>query len=506
MNIASWLHATAHARPSAPAIFSGERLHADYATFARRSAAIAEGLRARHGIAAGDRVVIFLKNCPEYLELLYGIWWLGAVAVPANAKLHPAEIAYIAEDSGARLLVSDTGNLRSESELPANCTEIALGSAAWEELQTLGGPEKPAETDAHDTAWIFYTSGTTGRPKGVMLTHRNLMMMSLCYAIDVDQVAHDHTILYPAPMSHGGGLYNFPYVRAGARHCVPVSRGFDAGEIAALSRHFGETAYFAAPTMVRRQIDEAQRSGYRGEGIRTIVYGGGPMYGPDIDEALDLFGPRFVQIYGQGESPMTISVLARELVADTAHPNWRKRRDSVGIAQACIELRIVDGHGKDLPSGQSGEILVRGDTVMRGYWRNEEATAKTIVDGWLHTGDIGHLDEDGFLTLTDRSKDVIISGGTNIYPREVEDVLISHPAVAEAAVIGLPDPEWGEIVVAVIAARGDAVLREDELEALCRSRIASFKKPRRYVFLAELPKNAYGKILKRELREQLSQK
>src|SRR5690606_28621913 len=167
---------------------------------------------------------------------------------------------------------------------------------------------------------------------------------------------------------------------------------------------------------------------------------------------------------------------------------------------------IVDGHGKELPRGQSGEILVRGDTVMRGYWRNEEATVKTIVDGWLHTGDIGHLDEDGFLTLTDRSKDVIISGGTNIYPREVEDVLISHPAVAEAAVIGLPDPEWGEIVVAVIAARGDAVLREDELEALCRSRIASFKKPRRYVFLAELPKNAYGKILKRELREQLSQK
>jgi acyl-CoA synthetase (AMP-forming)/AMP-acid ligase II len=327
-----------------------------------------------------------------------------------------------------------------------------------------------------------------------MLTHDNLRTMSLAYALDVDQAAPDQATIYAAPISHGAGLYNFVFTRVGGSHVFPVSKGFDPEEIAALSRHFGATVMFAAPTMVKRLVEWARASGYRGEGIRTIVYGGGPMYLADIEDALSLFGPRFVQIYGQAESPMTITSLRRELIADRAHPDHARRRASVGQAMATVEVKIAG------EAGQPGEILVRGDTVMKGYWNNPEATAATLVEGWLHTGDVGALDEDGFLTLTDRSKDVIISGGTNIYPREVEEVLARHPAVLEVSVVGAPSAEWGEDVAAFVVLRADQHVAPAELERWCLAEIASFKKPKRYVFRDELPKNSYGKVLKTELR------
>ncbi|NMM43318.1 long-chain fatty acid--CoA ligase [Rhodospirillaceae bacterium KN72] len=507
MNIANWLDEAARDKPTAPAIYSGKTLHATYGAFAARSRRVAAALRDQYGIAAGDRVALVMKNCPDYLELLYAVWWLGAVAVPVNAKLHPRESAWIVENSESRILFTDTGALGQDADLPETCTEIGLKGDAYQALLTAADPAeddlaRPAAVEGDDLAWLFYTSGTTGRPKGVMLTHRNLRMMCYCYGLDVDPAVPDATILYAAPMSHGAGLYNFIYIRVGARHCIPDSRGFEPEEIADLSRHFGETVQFAAPTMIKRLIESAKKTGYRGEGIRTIIYGGGPMYAADIDEALSLFGPRFAQIYGQGESPMTITAMRRELVADDSHPNWRARRDSVGRPQACIQLRIVDEDLTDLPAGSPGEILVKGDSVMKGYWRNPEATAETLVDGWLRTGDIGVLDADGFLTLTDRSKDLIISGGTNIYPREVEEVLMRHPAVLEASVVGTPSPEWGEDVVAFVVAREKDACSADVLEAWCRSEIASFKKPKRYHFVSELPKNSYGKILKTELREQ----
>ena len=501
MNIANWLDASARRTPDAPALFYGTELHADYRGFAARARRIGEGLIRAHGISEGDRVAVFLKNCPEVLELIFGIWWIGAVAVPINAKLHAKEVAFILGDSDAGLLVSDSGDVGDQAG-STDCPEIALGGGEWQQLlDTDDCGAAPLIRGRDDLAWLFYTSGTTGRPKGVMLSHGNLISMSLCYAIDVDQVSSEQTILYPAPMSHGGGLYALPYIRAGARHVVPLSRGFDASEIEQLARHFDETVYFAAPTMIRRQIELSRANGYRGEGIRTIIYGGGPMYSGDLDDALELFGGRFAQIYGQGESPMTITVMSRNMVADEAHPNWRTRRESVGIAQACIEIRIADEDLRDLPSGVPGEILVRGDTVMIGYWRNDAATAEALHDGWLRTGDIGRLDEDGYLTLTDRAKDVIISGGTNIYPREVEELLVLHPDVVEAAVIGVPDVEWGERIMAFVVVAPDCTAREPELEAWCRSEMASFKKPSLYTFLPELPKNAYGKILKRDLRE-----
>ncbi|MBC7995963.1 MAG: AMP-binding protein, partial [Rhizobacter sp.] len=295
-----------------------------------------------------------------------------------------------------------------------------------------------------------------------------------------------------------------PHVLAGARHVVPLSGGFDAAEVLALGRHFGAISMFAAPTIVRRLVDQAVAQGEDGTGLKTIVYGGGPMYVEDIQRALRVMGPRFVQIYGQGESPMTITALSRQQLMGTQHPQYLARLGSVGVAQSAVELRVTDAQGRDLPCGETGEVVLRGDSVMAGYWRDEAATAHTLRDGWLFTGDMGSLDAQGFLTLRDRSKDVIISGGSNIYPREVEEALLHHPSVAEVSVIGRADSDWGEVVVAFIVACEGTPLDPQMLDAVCHEHIARFKRPKEYHFVDALPKNHYGKVLKTELRARLA--
>jgi long-chain acyl-CoA synthetase len=232
------------------------------------------------------------------------------------------------------------------------------------------------------------------------------------------------------------------------------------------------------------------------ESVRTLIWGGAPMYVEHIRKALDRFGPRLAQIYGQGESPMTITTLSREDIAARDHPRWAERAGSAGRAYACLEVKVGDAEGRALPPGEVGEIMCRGDVVMQGYWQNEEATSASLAGGWLRTGDVGAFDEEGYLTLKDRSKDLIISGGSNIYPREVEEVLLQDSRVREVSVIGRPDGQWGEVVIAYIV--GDAA--PAELDRLCLSRIARFKRPKQYVFVDALPKNNYGKILKTELR------
>jgi long-chain acyl-CoA synthetase len=446
-------------------------------------------------------VAIFAGNCPEYLIALHGIWIAGAAAVPINAKLHPKEAGFILHDSGARHVFVGAAlapGLAADTDLP----RTILDSPEFAAL-TDGAPAPVTDRGPSDLAWLFYTSGTTGRPKGVRITHGMLAATSLCYPIDVDPVSPGDAALYAAPMSHGAGIYAPIHVRMGARHIVPPSGGFDAGEVLDLSADLGPTSMFMAPTMVRRLTDAAKAGGQRGDGIRTIVYGGGPMYRADIEEAVDWFGPKFVQIYGQGECPMAITALSRTDVADRTHPRWAARLASVGRAQSLVEVAIGDATGAPLPPGEIGEIMVRGAPVMPGYWQNPEATAKTLRDGWLMTGDMGHLDADGYLTLADRSKDVIISGGSNIYPREVEEALLTHPSVHEVSVVGRPSPEWGEEVVAFVVPAPGATLDPAALDAHCLSQIARFKRPKAYVTLPELPKNNYGKILKTELRRRL---
>jgi len=504
MNLANWLYAIARIQPDKPALFDGEYLRATYADFARHASSLARDLAAAHGLRAGDRVAIFARNCVEYLEVLYAVWWAGGVVVPINHKLHPLEALWIAENAQARVIFTEDGKRFAAAELPAGCVELPMQGDAYRRMtEAYPVAEPPLRIAPDELAWLFYTSGTTGHPKGVMLSHANLVAVSTNYTLDVDTVTPSDAVLYAAPMSHGAGIYSMVHVRVGARHVVPASRGFDAAEILELAPRIGNVSMFAAPTMVKRLVDAARLAGHQGEGIKTIIYGGGPMYVSDIKAALAVMGPRFVQIYGQGESPMTISVLSRQIIADRQHPRWEERLASVGTAQSCVDLRVVDEQMRDCAPGVAGEIVVRGPSVMRGYWRNEAATRETIVDGWLRTGDIGYLNEDGFLTMTDRIKDVIISGGTNIYPREVEEVLARHEAVAEVSVVGEPDAEWGEIVVAFVVPRAPGAVDASELDHWCRAHMASFKKPKKYIFCTELPKNNYGKVLKTELRKQL---
>ncbi|WP_264210022.1 class I adenylate-forming enzyme family protein [Leisingera thetidis] len=499
MNIAVWLQRMAAAEGARPALYLGREPVADYATFQARAASVA-GWLLQQGIQPGDRVGIFMKNCPDYLIALYGIWHAGAAAVPINAKLHGREAEYILQNSGAGLLFTSPGLTEAVEASGAAVRCVDISGAEYAAALQAAPVAGPAFRAPGDLAWLFYTSGTTGRPKGVMITHRMLMTMALAYFADVDQVSAEDHALYAAPMSHGAGIYAIQHVLAGAAHVCPESGGFDETEIFDLAAHFGRVHMFAAPTMVTRMTAAAKQTGRRGEGLRTVVYAGGPMYLADIIEAVDHFGPVFVQVYGQGECPMAITALPRRDVQDRGHPRWRERLASVGRAQSVVEVRIGTPEGEFLPAGSHGEIMVCGEAVMPGYWNNPEATARTLVNGWLMTGDMGVLDADGYLTLQDRSKDMIITGGSNVYPREVEEVLLMHPGVREVSVVGRLHADWGEEVVAFVV--GDAP--DAELDDLCTSRIARFKRPKAYLRIDALPKNNYGKVLKTELRKRLA--
>jgi long-chain acyl-CoA synthetase len=495
MNIALWLERAGKSHPARPAAALGERAVHDYGALAARVARLGGALRARCGLASGDRVAIVAKNCVAYLEALYGVWHAGLAAVPVNAKLHGAEIGYILEHSGARACLVGPGLDADVAPFAPESLErmIVLGSADYQRLFAADAISTVPRA-ADDLAWLFYTSGTTGRPKGAMLTHRVLSVMSHAYAAEVDPVAPGDAILHAAPMSHGSGLYIMAHVARLGVQVVPESGGFEPAEIFRLFDRWPRASMFAAPTMIKRLVESPDDCDSKN--IRTIIWGGAPMYVEDALHALDRFGPRLAQIYGQGESPMTIATLSKQDVADRDHPHWQARLASAGRPFACVEVIAADGEDRAVPTGETGEILCRGDVVMPGYWKNPQASADTLRNGWLHTGDLGTFDADGYLTLKDRSKDVIISGGSNIYPREVEEVLLRHARVREASVIGRPDREWGEIVVAYVV--GDAPA--GELEALCLATIARFKRPKHYVFLDALPKNNYGKILKTELR------
>jgi long-chain acyl-CoA synthetase len=500
VNPAVWVARHGRLRPGDPAIADGERVHASWATFAARTAGAAAGLRDDLGLSPGDRVAIVMRNRPEYLEALYGIWHAGLVAVPVNARLHREEIAYILEDSGASVVVTDPEHADDVAGLG---TAVVAPGERWERL--LASPPGPlVDRRPEDPAWLFYTSGTTGRPKGATLTNRNLLLMSLSYYADIDAVMPEDSILHAAPLSHGAGLYGLPHVARGAVNVLPSSGGADGGEIAALLRRWPGMSFFAAPTMVKRLVGDPAMAAADLSHLKTIIYGGAPMYLADLEDALAVFGPRMAQIYGQGETPMTITALSKADHADRDHPRRRERLQSVGVARTDVEVCVVDEDDHDLPAGEIGEVVVRGDVVMAGYWNQPDATAEALRNGRLHTGDLGSFDDEGYLTLRDRSRDLIISGGMNIYPREVEEALLHHADVRSVAVVGQPDPEWGETVVAfVVAADGTTPPPTHELDRTCLDRIARYKRPRDYRFVDALPTNNYGKVVKRELQDRL---
>ena len=484
MNLAHLLLRNARWQPERAALALGTRPVRSYGEMADRVSRLACGFLRKLNLKSQDRVALAMKNSPEYYEILFACWHAGLTAVPMNAKLHAREFAYILENCGAKACFVS-------ADLEA---AVPDGISIKEIENLLGEPTAPADVSPDDTAWLFYTSGTTGVPKGAMLTHRNMLFQSHAYFADIDKLKPGDSILHAAPLSHGSGVYGLPYFAAGGVNVIPESGHFEPEEIFALLEHWPEMSMFAAPTMVVRLL--ASPAARAPRNLRTLIYGGAPMYVADSLRAIDLFGPRLYQLYGQGEAPMTITGLPQ------SEHEKRTHLESCGIARTGVEVKIFNQEEQQLPAGEIGEIVTRSDCVMAGYWQNPEATAKTLRGGWLHTGDVGSIDAGGFLSIKDRSKDMIISGGSNIYPREVEEVLLRHPAVAECSVVGRPHKEWGEEVVAFMVLRREIPV--EELEKLCLDNIARFKRPREYRFVDALPKNNYGKVLKTELRRLLT--
>lgn len=500
MNIATHMQRAGRSFANNPAVAVGTKILFNYATIADRVACLAGALREHYKLSRGDTVALVLQNCPEYIELLYACWHAGLIVVPVNAKLHQNDFSYILSNSRAKLcfvspkLVGIIEPLLNDQLVSL----VQVGDDGYQ--QSLQHKHQAIASCApEDPAWLFYTSGTTGRPKGAVLTHRNLLAMCLCYFSDVDCESPWRSVLHAAPMSHGSGLYGLAHVMKGSCHVIPASGGFDPSEVYMLIESWPKLVFFAAPTMVKRLLEHSCDSDT--SNLKTIIYGGGPMYIDDLLAGIKRFGAKFSQLYGQGESPMTITALNSELHAQHKHPRRMERLASVGIAQSAVDVKVVNENGQALKNGEVGEIIVRGETVMSGYWDNEQATAATLRDGWLYTGDFGAFDDDGFLTLKGRSKDVIISGGTNIYPREVEDVILLHPSVSEVSVIGKDHREWGEQVIAYIVPQSGSRLEVTELEQFCIDNMARFKRPKHYRIVDTLPKNNYGKVLKTVLRE-----
>lgn len=511
MNIGGVLTETARRAPEQTATIFGD-VRRTYGELNARANQLASALK-ESGLRQDDRVAILQRNCPELLETLFGAFKAGAVAVPINARLHPKEYRYIVNHAGARVVIfteefSD-GIESIRDELQRVERFICVGAAsrgveAYEDVLLKGRSSvDDAMVAPDDVAWLFYTSGTTGRPKGAMITHGNLEFMTRRYFDEVYPLGGRDVVIHAGPLTHASGLWAVPITARGAAQVIPESVRFDPELIFRLiAQHRATNIVFVAPTMITMLLNSPALAGHDLSSLRFIGYGGSPMYVEDLKRAIKQLGSILCQIYGQGECPMTISMLSAIDHVVTGDPRVDQRLASAGRPRGGIEVAVLGSDGGVLPPGEIGEVAVRGPVVMRGYWSDDKATNEAFQHGWYHTGDIGRFDEAGYLYLLDRKKDFIISGGSNVYPREVEEVLLLQPGVLEVAVIGVPDRFWGESVLALVVRRPGARLTEEELVQLCREHLAAYKKPRYVRFVESLPKNAYGKVLKRELRQQ----
>ena len=503
MNIAHFLRQAAINFPDRPAItWRGSTI--DYRTFDRRSAAFAEWLTSQ-GTAPNHRVVLYLDNRPDLLVAMFGTFRAGNAVLPVNSRLTEDELSFLISDGDARVVVTDDAHAEVARRAAASngATVLVAGGDLEDVLSREPASLRVVDCQPDDTAWIFYTSGTTGRPKGALLSHSVLNFVTVSWLADLTPLDETDVTLHAAPLSHGAGFHALAATARATHQIIPDSASFDTAAALATIREFGVTNTWMVPTQIVMLTDKAVELGITGHdlpSLKYVVYGGAPITPAAMTRALDVFGRVFVQLFGQGESPMMITFLRRQ-------DHTPELLGSAGRVRPGIEVRIVDPDDNELPAGEVGEVIVGGPSVMTGYLNRPEATAETLRGGWLHTGDLGRMSEDGVLFLLDRAKDMIISGGSNVYAVEVEDVLTRHPSVKEVAVIGVPDDLWGELVVAVVVpvdgVAGDAAVAAS-INEFSRETLAGYKIPRRIEFASTLPRNAYGKVLKRELRAQFA--
>jgi long-chain acyl-CoA synthetase len=509
VNLGQLLTNSARRFPDHPAVTWGER-SVTYGDLDRRTDALANGLSGL-GVAKGDRVGVLMRNRPELLEAMFACFKAGFCLVPLNSRFTADEIEYHVGDSGAVAVLTDVeGGPVVRRAVGAGVHVVVAGAddlpegAVDHEALIAGAPTGSAVVDVErdDLAWLFYTSGTTGRPKGAMLTHGVLGFVTASWLADLTPMDETGVTLHAAPLSHGAGFHAIAATARGAHQVIPADARFDPPAILELLARERVTNTWLVPTQIVMLVDSLAGAAPELPDLRQIIYGGAPFAPADLRQALEVFGPVLVQLYAQGETPMTATVLPATDHAAALAGDRPDRLASAGVARPGSDVRILGDDDREVTVGEVGEVCVRGGAVMLGYWQRPEATAEALRSGWLHTGDLGRMDDHGYIYLLDRAKDLIISGGSNVYAVEVEAALADLPSVFEVAVIGLPDRVWGEIVVAVVVPRGEP--DEAALSAHCRTTLAGYKQPRRFVFVDALPRNAYGKVLKRELRDTLS--
>ena len=480
----------------------------------RRVDALAAALAAR-GIAKGDRVLVQSKNCNQMFETMFACFRLGAVYVPANFRQTPSEVAYLGQASGAVAMICHAAfpdhAAAARAAAPAIALVLSIGPADFGDdidavIAAHDGQAAPTAAVLHDDpCWFFFTSGTTGRPKAAVLTHGQMAFVVVNHLADLmPGMTHRDASLVVAPLSHGAGVHQLVQVARGVKTILLASERLDIEEAWSLIARWRVTNLFTVPTIVKMMTEHPSIDRHDHTSLRYVIYAGAPMYRQDQKFALGKLGLVMVQYFGLGEVTGAITVLPPELHVIEDGP--RARAGTCGYERTGVQVSIQDKDGREAPPFETGEICVCGVAVFAGYFDNPAANAKAFRDGWFRTGDVGHLDAEGFLFITGRESDMYISGGSNVYPRETEETVLTHVAVAEVAILGVPDRTWGEVGVAVCVLRPGAALTEAELVAWLDGQVSRYKLPKRVFFWDALPKSAYGKIAKKDVRAELERR
>ena len=499
------LHRAVQQSPELPATICNGRVRT-WAESADRVARLAGGLKSL-GVTNDDRVAMLALNSDRYHEYLFAVPWAGAVLNPVNIRWSLAEIAFSLVDSETKVLIVDDAFAAMVPELRSCCptvevviyageADVPTGTIGYEDLIAGSAPIDDAFRHGNELAGIFYTGGTTGSPKGVMLSHAGLVTSSLGFSALKNGITAGGILLHAAPMFHLAdiGAWMSRNCVGGTHVILPM---FEAGAVAQSISQFQVTDLLLVPTMIQMLVDHPSVGEHDLSSVEHLIYGASPIAETLLDRvAKAMPGASLVQAYGMTELSPVATVLDGESHSD---PSLRR---SAGRAAPHTYVRIVDAEDNEVPAGTVGEVVVRGGNVMLGYWNRPDETAKALRGGWMHTGDAAYMDECGYVFIVDRLKDMIVTGGENVYSAEVENALAKHPAVASCAVIGIPDPAWGERVHAVVVLQPGSAISPDDLREHCRTLIAAYKAPRSVEFVDQLPISGAGKILKRELRAQ----
>jgi long-chain acyl-CoA synthetase len=491
LNLASLLTESAERSPDSPAIRLGE-VELSYGELDDRSARLAALLNEK-GVGPGDRVGVMLPNVPEFPVAYYGVLRAGCVVVPMNVLLKRREIAFYLEDSGAKLLLAWHGfaGEAGDGAADAGAEMIEVEPAGFGAMLAEHEPTPGlVETAEDDTAVILYTSGTTGKPKGAELTQMNLFRNADVSSRTTSEIAAGDVVLGALPLFHSFGQTVGMNASLKVGACLTLVPKFDPAEALATMQRDGVTHFYGVPTMFGALLHHPERESFDVSSLRICITGGASMPVEVLRGFEDAFGAKVMEGYGLSETSP---------VACSNHPDKERKPGSIGTPLEGVEMQVVDEDDNPVAQGEVGEIVIRGHNIMKGYWQRPDATAEAMRGGWFHSGDMARTDEDGYFYIVDRKKDLIIRGGYNVYPREVEEVLYEHPKIREAAVVGVPHDEWGEEIGAAVVLHEGEELAPDEVSAYVKERIAAYKYPRLVWFIDDLPKGPTGKILKREI-------